>query len=399
MLRRRARALRSGIAYTRVFEDGETDRSGLAIGPGTRLLTICSAGDRVLDALVWGASDVIAVDHHPAQLRLTALRIAASSVLDDDELLALFSWGRYPGIGHLYLERLRPILAPVDQVYWDRWIDIFEVGLHQHHALGIALAGAGAVLRLIGGRELRRMVEASPDAPSQGRRYERQLRHRYWNRLTRRILGSELLMQLYTSDAGVRRAMRAERYQDGLERRVSSLVGAVLIREHPLWMPLLGGRPVAGRFEMKSLRPDATPLLRGRLTRVRLIEGSIEDVLAGLPEGSLDSVGLSNVPDWLSPVALDRLWEALARVLASGGRALARSVLRAAPLPRGTVAEELVLDVTQSAALTAGERSGLFASVSLLRRRTRQPDAEPSWSAPLEPGKSAEPQPPPGGPG
>ncbi len=133
-------------------------------------------------------------------------------------------------------------------------------------------------------------------------------------------------------------------------------------------MPLLGGRPVPGRFETVSLRPDSMPLVRQAAASIRLVQGSIEEVLAGLPQGSLDAVGLSNVPDWLSPAALDRLWEALANALAPDGRVLIRSVLRVAPLPHGPIAERLVLDVTASTALAAGERSGLFASVSLLRR-------------------------------
>jgi S-adenosylmethionine:diacylglycerol 3-amino-3-carboxypropyl transferase len=162
--------------------------------------------------------------------------------------------------------------------------------------------------------------------------------------------------------------MRAERYQDALEGRISRLVAGTLIREDPLWMPLLGGHPVAPRFETAWLHPDLLPLVRAAPTRIRLVAGSIEDVLAGLPEGSLDAVGLSNVPDWLSPVALDRLWPALAHALAPGGRALARSVLRAAPLPRGPMAERLILDVTASRELAAGERSALFASVSVLVR-------------------------------
>jgi len=57
-LRLRLRALRSGIAYTRVFEDDETDRRGLALTSGARVLVIASAGDRALDAVAWGAGQV-----------------------------------------------------------------------------------------------------------------------------------------------------------------------------------------------------------------------------------------------------------------------------------------------------------------------------------------------------
>ena len=282
-LRRRLRLLRSGIAYTRVFEDGETDRVALAIGPGTRLLTICSAGDRALDAVAWGADDVIAVDHAPAQLRLAALAIASAATLEHGELLALFSRGRLPKVRRLYQDRLRPSLGPEDRAYWDRWIEIFEVGLHDHHPLGVALAAAGMVLRLIGGRELGGMIDDSPDAAVQGLRYERHLRHRYWNRATRWMLGTRVVLRYYTADPGARRAMRAEHYQDALEERVSRLVAGTLIREHPLWMPLLGGRPAEARFETAWLRPEATLLLRSAPARIRLVEGSVEDVLAGLP--------------------------------------------------------------------------------------------------------------------
>jgi S-adenosylmethionine-diacylglycerol 3-amino-3-carboxypropyl transferase len=351
-----------------VFEDGETDHLGLAIGPGTRLLAICSAGDRPLDAVAWGAAEVIAVDTVPPQLRLAALRIAAAATLETGDLVALFSVGRRPGARSLYTERLRPVLASSDAAYWDRWIDIFEVGLHEHHPLGIALAGTGALLRMVGGQHLARTIMVATDAHAQGRCYERHLRRRYFNPLTRRLVGAGVVLRWLNRDAGARDAMQRERFQAALEQRVSRLAAGSLVRESPLWMPLLAGGPPAPAFETAWLRPSALERIRGAPARIRLVEGSVVDVAENLPEASIDAVALSNVPDWLSPRDLDRLWEAVSRVLVPGGRALVRSALQAAPLPTGPHAQRLVLDATASAELTAGERSALFPTVSLLRR-------------------------------
>lgn len=354
--------------FTRVLEDGEVDREGLAIGPGTRLLVVCSAGDRALDAVAWGADEVIAVDTVPEQLRLAALRVASAATLGHDDLVALFSVGRRAGARDLYDAVLRPRLAPADRSYWDRWIDIFEIGLHEHHPLGVGLAALGVALRLVGGRELARTIMGSPDATAQGRRYERRLRRRYWNPVSRTVLGSRLLLRGLHRHPGARGRMRDEGFPGTLEARISALAARSLVRENPVWMPVLAGRPVDPRHEVAWLRPDAVERIRTAPARVRLVQGSVVDTVAALPRGGVDAVGLSNVPDWLEPADLDRLWAGLVDLLPPGGRVLVRSALRAAPLPTGAAAASLVLDRAASARLTAAERSGLFATVSLLRR-------------------------------
>ena len=91
LLRRRLRALRSGIVFTRVFEDHEVDRRAIAIERGDDVLVIASAGDTALDAVAWGAGTVVAVDSNPAQLHLLALKVAAVSSLDPDQIIEMFS--------------------------------------------------------------------------------------------------------------------------------------------------------------------------------------------------------------------------------------------------------------------------------------------------------------------
>lgn len=325
--------------------------------------------------MAWGAGEVTAVDRNPAQIRLAGLKVAAAASLDHDDLVGLFSRGRHPDPGELYRRALRPRLGTADRRYWDRWIDIFEIGLHGHNRVGLGVAAAGRALRLVGGRRLVPVIMGVPDARAQGRLYERHFRRRYWNPVTRWLLGRSAVLRSVVVHAGERTAMRDERFHEWLEPGVSRVMGTTLVRENPVWMPVLLGRPVVPEHEMAWLRPGSRPAVRAAAGRIRLVAGSVVDVVEAATAGSLDAVDLSNVPDWLSPNELGRLWGALARALVPGGRLLVRSAYRAAPLPGGEAAEALVRDRAASAELTATERTGLFAAVSLLRRPGGAPPA------------------------
>lgn len=364
----RLHGLGSGIVFTRTWEDCEVDRRGLAIVPGARALVIASAGDKALNAALRGAAEVIAVDTNPSQLHLVALRLAALRGADDATIGALFGEGRVADPRRLYAAALRPHLDGAGRRYWDRRIDIFASGLHRHNRLGLAIAGFGRLVRLVAGRGFVPAIMAVPDAAAQGRLYERRYRRRFWNPLTRRLFGATVLLRSIALDPQERRAMQRERFLEELERRVSRLAATVLVRENPYWLPALTGRGVSPEHETDWLRPANLAAVRAAAGRVRLVHGSVVDALAAGEPGSLDAIDLSNVPDWLPAGELDRLWAALARALSPGGRALVRSALRAAPLPSGEAAAgRLIRDDALSGELTAAERTGLYATVSVLR--------------------------------
>ena len=367
-LRRRLRGLRSGIVFTRVFEDHEVDRRGLAIERGDDVLVIASAGDKALDAIAWGAGTVVAVDMNPAQLHLLALKIAAVRSLDPDQLIELFSEGRSPGARVIYRARLRPLLDTPARRYWDRWIGIFETGLHAHHPLGLAMAAAGTGLRTLGGPLLVPAILRSPDTAAQARAYERVFRHRFWNRVTRWLLGRTLLLRSVVLDPQEREALGREGFAGWLEARVSHVVATSLIRENPYLMPILAGRPAEPRFEVPWLRAENLGRLSDAARRVRLVNGSVVDELAAAPAAAYDAVDLSNVPDWLGDGDRVRLWDALSRAVRPGGRVLLRSVFAVPPAPVGHAASLFVLDAALSAELTDAERTGIYRSVVLFRR-------------------------------
>jgi len=377
LLRRRLRALRSGIVFTRVFEDHEVDRRALAIERDDDVLVIASAGDKALDAVAWGAGTVVAVDSNPAQLHLLALKLAAVRSLDPDQLIELFSEGRSPGARAIYRGQLRPLLDQRACRYWDRWIGIFETGLHVHHPLGLAMASAGFGLRVLGGSLLVPAIMRVPDTAAQARAYERVFRRRFWNPVTRWLLSRTLVLRSVVLDPQERTALGSEGFAGWLETRVSHVVATSLIRENPYLMPILAGRPADPRFEVPWLRAESQGRLSDASVRVRLVEGSVVDVLAAAPAAAYDAVDLSNVPDWLGEADRLRLWDALGRAVRPGGRVLLRSVFAAPPAPRGRAAGLLIHDAPLSAELTDAERTGIYRSVVLFRRTVAEPAAEP----------------------
>jgi S-adenosylmethionine:diacylglycerol 3-amino-3-carboxypropyl transferase len=361
--------LRSGIVFTRILEDHEVDRRALAITRGDAVLVIASAGDKALDAVAWGAGRVTAVDTNMAQLQLLALKLAALRVMGSDDLLAFFSVGRRPGARIEYEERLRDRLDEPARAYWDRWIDTFEVGLHQHNPLGLAISGTGLALRALGGRRLLPTIMRAGDAAAQARVYDRVLSRRYWNRGTRWLLGRPSLRRTIVLDPQERLGMEREGFADWLEARVGGVVRTSLVRENPYWMPILTGRPVDPRHELPWLRPDALTSMRDAADRVRLAHGSVVDLLELEPASSLDVVDLSNVPDWVVPEERSRMWRGLVRCLRPGGRVLLRSTFQEPPLPVGDLARYLVHDEAVSAGLAAEDRTGIWRTAAILRRR------------------------------
>ena len=83
----------SGIAFTRAWEDDRIDLAALAIQPAERVLAIAASGDIPLALAAEGAAEVIAVDLNPAQLHLSALKIAAAG-WDADKRYRWFECGR-----------------------------------------------------------------------------------------------------------------------------------------------------------------------------------------------------------------------------------------------------------------------------------------------------------------
>ena len=369
--------LRSGIVFSRSWEDGAVDLAALAVAPGERVLAISGAGDIPLDLAVCGASEVLAVDTSEAQLRLLALKLAAARSLDPSALRALFAAGRVPDIRALYVGHLRGHLSAEDRRYWDRHIGMFRTGLHRSNWLSIATLVLGRWIDLPAPGRLRNDILTVPDAAAQARAYRRHYQRRIFNPVSRRVLhwGLRFIARGLSDEEAA--AVRDPRFLGDFERRIAARMARVLVRTDPWWCETLLGSAAPSSAQRTWLRaaeavslpqavpfPQAVPLPQAAL-RVHPILGSVIDVIARQPAASLDAVDLSNVPDWLPLPARERLWSELERVVRPGGRILYRSLTGAVGVPRSA---SLAADRELSNELTQRESTGLYASVVLVRR-------------------------------
>jgi S-adenosylmethionine-diacylglycerol 3-amino-3-carboxypropyl transferase len=352
----------SGIAFTRAWEDERVDLAALSVRPGERVLAIAAAGDIPLALAAEGAAELIAVDLNPAQLHLSALKIAAAG-WDVEERYRWFECGRVDRVDETYRSQLRPALSPDARAYWDVRIGAFTRGLHDSEGVGRTFNRLGAIVRFIV-PGLARDLERVATPAEQLQLWHDRVQGRLFNRVTDWLARhTPMLAPLAPHRAELDR-MRHGGYLRAVESRVEGIVGSVLVREHPWWAPAFLGRPVALGHGAAWLDPSRATAAAVGAGRIRLVCGDVAAVLEGLEPASLDAATVSNVPDWLDAGAARRLDDALARALRPGGRVLARSVLPDGGLPDDP---RLARDA-RSDAFTASERTALYGRVDLLRR-------------------------------
>jgi S-adenosylmethionine-diacylglycerol 3-amino-3-carboxypropyl transferase len=352
----------SGIVFTRAWEDDRLDLAALAVRPGERVLAVAAAGDVPLAIAAAGATEVVAVDLNAAQLRLTALKIAASG-LDPDERYRWFEVGRVTDPDRRYRGVLRPRMEADDAEFWDRHIGIFEDDFHRHAGVERSFARLGRVVRLIV-PGLARRIETFDEPTDQQRWWRAHVRPRLFGPLTHWLARHTPALAPLAPNGLELRRMRESGYSYAIADRIDGVLGRTVVRRHPWWRPAFSGRVADEGDGAAWLDPDVGTAVAESAGVIRLVHGDLIDVLAGSPPGRFDAVTVSNVPDWLDPAGAMRLAEALSRAVRPGGRVLVRSILPDGGLPAHRA---LALDPL-SARLVEQERTALYGRVDLLRR-------------------------------
>ncbi len=108
------------IVYNQCWEDPRLDRVALELTSHDRVVVITSAGCNALDYALAGAGHVHAVDMNPRQNALLDLKIAAAKALNYEEFFQIFGRGKATEWKTMYPQRIRPLLTPEVQKFWDR---------------------------------------------------------------------------------------------------------------------------------------------------------------------------------------------------------------------------------------------------------------------------------------
>ncbi len=90
---------------------------------GKRVLTVTGSGDQVVNALFYGASEVVGFDINRNSLFITELKLGAIRALSYKEFLRFFSQTKQ-GFGQVLYLKIRPLLSKACQTYVDRLYEV-----------------------------------------------------------------------------------------------------------------------------------------------------------------------------------------------------------------------------------------------------------------------------------
>lgn len=117
------------IRYANCWEDGEILVKGLNPDPGSKILSIGSAGDNCFSLLTTKPSLVVASDINNIQLYLIELKKAGIQSLSYTEFLCFIGFKEEKESRTLIFNRLKPLISKEAKEYWQRNLSQIEQGI------------------------------------------------------------------------------------------------------------------------------------------------------------------------------------------------------------------------------------------------------------------------------
>jgi S-adenosylmethionine-diacylglycerol 3-amino-3-carboxypropyl transferase len=315
------------LMFTQSWEDPECDLAALRPRPGETILGVTSGGDNVLGFLLSGASQVIAVDLNPTQTWLLELKMAAFRRLTHAELLELLGVRR-PAAARALYARLRGDLSPEGRTFFDAhlpWLDsglLVAGGFERYFAML-----RGALRWIVGRRRMARLFTLPRDR--QREFYEREWNNLRWRALLR-VVCSKWMLGRRLDPTWFEHADGIGSFGAHFTGLASHVIGDLDARSNYFLAQILLGRYVDEAEVPAYLRPEHFDTIRARLDRLRPVTADVGDLLARLPDRSVDAFALSNVFEYSPPGLFSRAKVELRRA----ARPLARFALRNLLAPR-----------------------------------------------------------------
>lgn len=379
MLERLFEKLFSGLVYTQIWEDPEIDLEALELEPSSHVVAIASGGCNVLSYLIGDPARITALDLSAAHVALNRLKLVAASRLPSWESFYRFFGAADDEANIAAYERLiAPHLDRPSVAYWRgrslqqlgrRRISIFARNAYRHGVLGRFIGLTHVVARAYG-VDLRLLLTAQT-LDDQRRFFDTALAPLFdkkavrWataNRLS--LYGLGIPPAQYEALAGGRDMRHVLR-----DRAEKLTCGFSLHDNYFAWQAF--GRAYAHDATgplPPYLSREHFDTVRARVDRVEVLNRSITEHLAGLPEASCDRYVLLDAQDWMTDGQLNALWQQITRTARPGARVIFRTAGEPSILP-GRLDDELLgrwrYEAERSHALGERDRSAIYGGFHL----------------------------------
>ncbi len=328
------------LVFAQSWEDPELDIEALKISPHDRVLVVTSGGCNALSILTTGPKELIAIDMNPLQSWLLDLKLAAIRALSHEEFLELLGvkFIEEPSPDGIAPERLydrvRPLLSPEAQTFWDRNVQMIRRGVLQAGRYESYLAVFGKILQFVVGRAtVRNLLQQRPE--TQAEFYRTHWDRAAW-RLFIRIFFSRYVLGKWGLDPEFFNHVNGVSSfgQHWLHLTKHALVD-LPVRENYFLAQIAFGKYLNREAVPPYLHARHFEDLKNYADRVRVVTRELEAFLLQSEAASIDKFALSNVFEWVDEAAYCALLKELWRVGAPGARMCYRNLLvrRERPTP------------------------------------------------------------------
>lgn len=286
--------LANRINYAQCWEDEDILQEALAVGPGDRVLSICSGGDNSIKLALAGAH-VVAVDLSPAQIAVAELKLVGGHLEYPEhlQLLGLLEGGRRVLLYH----RVREHLSEASRAYWDANEGTIRIGL-----LGLGRferyleTFRTKLLPLVHRKATIDDFLGCQSVEEQAEFYAARWDNRRWRGLFR-LFFSEIVM------AKLGRSKEQFAQVDGpvaeaFLGRTKHAFTELPVRTNPYLQWMVGGRYLDLACSRAYLTPEGHAGLRDAAERVTLVHGDLESQLSG---GGWTAFNFSNLFEYVTP--------------------------------------------------------------------------------------------------
>lgn len=304
------------IRYAQCWEDADVLLEAADVASTDTCLSIASAGDNTLALIGAGAKRVIAADLSAAQIACLELRVAAYRCLTHREFLELLGQNDSADRMQLY-ERCSKQLGTAVRQFWDARPAQIRRGIAQGGKFERYLRTFRRALLPLTQR--RRTIKLLFELESQVQRqalYDSSWNNRRWRFLCFLFFGRVSLGRFGRDPSFTQFA--DESVWVSLQRRLPQ----AMVVQNPASNPYLQWI-LKGRFETAlpwSWREENFARIRHNLGALEWHCDSIEAVLSRLPDGTLDHCNLSDIFEYMSQPAYEKLLKELVRASAPGCR-------------------------------------------------------------------------------
>jgi S-adenosylmethionine-diacylglycerol 3-amino-3-carboxypropyl transferase len=364
-------AVENKLFFAQVREDPLVDIGGLNPKQGDRIAIVSSGGCTALSMLAAGASHVVALDLNRSQNHLVDLKASALSKLDYPSALELM--GAVPSTREARLqhyEAVRALLTDDSRKYWDQRRKDVSGGLIQSgvsEKFGRILSTVISLL-VHSPKRQQQLLEQKSLADQQSFYAES------WNTWRWRAL-FQVLMNRWMFSRTYHPAFFEHVENPSFSKHFLGLVEHALTQvpvgsNYFLFQTLKGHYPVsAGDSALPPyLSSKGAKEIAGGGKSLLLVDGTFQDGLRTMPDGSINGFALSNILEWMTPPMMEDLFSQILRTAAPGATLVFRNFVGWTDLPEKWKSH-FFEDVEKGTRLIRQDRSMLQRRIAICKIR------------------------------